>query len=264
MNNSALEQLQTVIEKLIGPDGCPWDKEQTPESLADYVIEEVFELVDAIRSGNTNDICEELGDVLCLILFIAKLYENKSAFSLDTALNYSSEKMIRRHPHVFAGVTFANIDEQLKEWEKIKRSEKKDKDSIQGIYDSLPRALPPLIKAYRIHSKAARINFTWPEDQEVEQQAEAEWLEWLDVSQGQDKDAQMHELGDMLFTLVELGRRKGIKASEALDYTNLRFLERFEKMEALARERGLDFVSLSLDDKDALWNEVKAAQAKKD
>ncbi len=263
MNTSALEQLQSVIDRLIAPDGCPWDKEQTPESLADYVIEEVFELVDAIRSGNDKDVCEELGDVLCLLLFIARLYEKKSSFSLDTALNYSSEKMIRRHPHVFDNVTFANIDEQLKEWERIKRNEKKDNQKIQGIYDSLPKGLPALIKAYRIHSKAARVNFTWLEDQEVEQQAEAEWLEWLDATQEDDKAAQMHEFGDMLFTLVELGRRKGIKASEALDYANLRFLERFAKMEALARDRQLDFVELSLDEKDELWNEVKAAQAKK-
>ncbi len=262
MSTSALKNLQSVVERLIAPDGCPWDKEQTPQSLADYTIEEVFELVDAIRSGNVNDICEELGDVLCLLIFIAKLYENESAFSLDTALNYSAEKMIRRHPHVFADVTFDNIDEQLKAWESIKRSEKKKDDTIQGIYDSLPKGLPPLIKAYRIHSKAARINFTWPQDEDVEQQAEAEWLEWLDVSKGEDKEAQMHEFGDILFTLVELGRRKGIKASEALDYTNLRFLERFAQMEALARERGLDFVELSLDEKDALWDEVKARQKK--
>ncbi len=259
----ALEKLKSVIDSLIAPDGCPWDKEQTPQSLADYAIEEVFEMVDAIRSNNVQDVCEELGDVLCLLIFIARLYEKQSAFSLDAALNCSAEKMIRRHPHVFADVSFENIDEQLKAWEAIKRSEKKkDDDSPQGIYDSLPKGLPSLIKAYRIHSKAARINFTWPEDQDVEQQAEAEWLEWLDVAQGNDKEAQMHELGDMLFTLVEIGRRKGIKASEALDYTNLRFLERFSKMEELARVRGLDFVELSLDDKDALWDEVKASEKK--
>ncbi len=258
--SNALIKLQSVIDSLIAPDGCKWDREQTPQSLADYAIEEVFEMVDAIRSGNAQDVCEELGDVFFLLAFIAKLYEKQSAFNLDTAINYSAEKMIRRHPHVFADTTFENMDEQLKAWESIKRSEKKKEDEPQGIYDSLPKGLPSLIKAYRIHSKAARINFTWPEDQDVEQQAEAEWLEWLDVAQGNDKEAQTHELGDMLFTLVELGRRKGIKASEALDYTNLRFLDRFAKMEALARERGLDFVELSLDDKDALWNEVKETE----
>lgn len=279
MENTALHKLQAVIDRLIGPDGCPWDKEQSPESLADYVIEESHELVEAIRSGNVQDVRSELGDVAFLLLFIARLYENKQTFSLDDALTSSAEKMIRRHPHVFGDTHFESKEEQLRAWEAIKRAEKKtaaagDDESIEaentaaapqadaGIFDSLPKGLPALIKAYRIHSKAARINFTWPEDQDVEQQVEAEWLEWLDVAAGNNKEAQQHELGDMLFTLVELGRRKGIKANEALDYATMRFLKRFSSMEALARERHLDFPNLSLDDKDDLWNEVKAAEVK--
>ena len=261
MSTSAVDRLNAVIERLIGPDGCSWDKEQTPESLADYVIEESHELVEAIRSGTVQDVCEELGDVAFLLLFLSKLYEKKQAFTLDTALELNAEKMVRRHPHVFGETTFESRDEQLKAWESIKRSEKQEADAPPvGVFDSLPKGLPPLIKAYRIHSKAARVNFTWPEDQDVEQQAEAEWLEWLDVAAGEDKEAQTHELGDMLFTLVELGRRKGIKANEALDYATQRFLRRFQGMEALARERGLDFPGLSLDDKDELWNEVKAGE----
>lgn len=262
MSTDALTRLNDVIERLIAPDGCSWDREQTPESLADYVIEESHELVEAIRFGKTQDVCEELGDVAFLLLFLSKLYEKKGQFSLDTALTLSAEKMVRRHPHVFGETTFESRDEQLKAWESIKRSEKQEADApAVGVFDSLPKGLPPLIKAYRIHSKAARVNFTWPEDQDVEQQAESEWLEWLDVAAGDDKEAQTHELGDMIFTLVELGRRKGIKANEALDHATMRFLERFRGMEALARERGLDFAALSLDDKDDLWNEVKAAQA---
>ncbi len=277
----SLQQLQSVIDALIAPDGCSWDKVQTPDTLADYMVEESHELVDAllkdkasvcaalgqksqqlaesIRKNNSQEVCEELGDVAFLLLFITKLYEKKGEFTLDTVLNMNAEKMIRRHPHVFADATFENMDEQLKAWEAIKRSEK-GKEATgkpKGIFDSLPKGLPPLIKAYRIHSKAARVNFTWPEDQEVEQQAEAEWLEWIDVAQGDDKEAQSHELGDILFTLVELGRRKGIKANEALDYTTQRFLRRFEAMEALGHQRNLDFASLDLDAKDELWNEVK-------
>lgn len=280
MQNTPLHKLQAVIDRLTGPDGCPWDKEQSPESLADYVIEESHELVEAIRSGNVQDVRSELGDVAFLLLFIARLYENKQAFSLDDALTDNAEKMIRRHPHVFGDTHFENKEEQLRAWEAIKRAEKKndtadddegsasdktaaaDLQAAAGIFDSLPKGLPPLIKAYRIHSKAARVGFSWPEDQDVEQQLEAEWLEWLDVAAGDNKEAQQHELGDMLFTLVELGRRKGIKANEALDYATMRFLKRFASMEALARERHLDFPNLSLDDKDDLWNEVKAAEAK--
>lgn len=284
MENTALCRLQGIIDRLIGPDGCPWDKEQSPESLADYVIEESHELVEAIRSGKVEDVRSELGDVAFLLLFIARLYENKQAFTLADALTDNADKMTRRHPHVFGDVHFESKEEQLRAWEAIKRAEKTqaaadddDTDapappttadavapaaSPTGIFDSLPKGLPPLIKAYRIHSKAARVNFTWPEDQDVEQQVEAEWLEWLDVAATDNKAAQQHELGDMLFTLVELGRRKGIKANEALDYATMRFLDRFSRMEALARERQLDFPNLSLDDKDDLWNEVKAAEAK--
>ena len=258
-----LDALMAIVERLIGPDGCPWDKEQTPESLADYCIEEACELVAAIRAGNLAEACDEMGDLLFLLLFIARLYSDrgtdKGAFKLQDALRSSAAKMIRRHPHVFADVSFDSKEEQLREWERIKRAEKTEEDEPQGIFDSLPSALPPLIKAYRLHSKAARAGFSWEDDQDIEQQVEAEWLEYLDAA-SQGKEAQSHELGDLLFSLVELGRRKGIKANEALEYANIRFLTRFQAMEALARERGLDFVALSLEAKDALWDEVKAGE----
>lgn len=256
---SALEELQAVIERLTDAEnGCPWDKEQTPESLTEYLIEESHELVSAIRSGNTADVCEELGDVAFLLLFVAHLYQKRGQFSLDDALNNNRAKMVRRHPHVFGDVTFDNLDEQLKTWEKIKRAEHTDAEGKpQGLFDSLPSSLPPLTKAYRIHSKAARVGFTWPEDEEVEQQVEAEWLEWLDASAGDDAEAQKHELGDLIFSITEMGRRKGIKASEALDLATARFLRRFARMEELARQQGKDFPDLSLDEKDELWNAAK-------
>lgn len=264
MQESALEKLRAVIDRLTAPDGCDWDKVQTPESLADYLIEESHELVAAIRSGNVQDVREELGDVAFLLAFISKLYEKKQAFTLDEALEQNAAKMIRRHPHVFGDTVFENMDEQLKTWEKIKRAEHQGEGGRpKGLFDSLPASLPPLIKAYRLHSKAARVGFTWDEDQEVEQQVEAEWLEWLDVSAGDDTEAQKHELGDLLLSIVELGRRKGIKANEALDYATIRFLRRFQRMEELARERGQDFNALPLDDKDELWNMAKAEESGK-
>lgn len=261
MEKSAVEELQAVIDKLTSPEGCPWDKEQTAQSLADYVIEESHELVSAIRSGNVADIREELGDVAFLLLFVARLYEKEGQFSFADALNNNKAKMIRRHPHVFGDTVFDSLDEQLKAWEKIKRAEHADDEGKpKGLYDSLPESLPPLLKAYRIHSKAARVGFTWPEDEEVEQQVEAEWLEWLDASASNDAEAQKHELGDLLFSITELGRRKGIKASEALDLATRRFLKRFARMEELARQQGQDFTALSLDEKDELWNTAKAEE----
>ena len=256
---AALERLNTVIDRLIAPDGCPWDSTQTPESLTEYVIEECHELVDAIRSGKTADMVEELGDVAFLILMIGKLMARAGGPSLADALEVEAAKMVRRHPHVFSDTTYENQSEQLKDWDRIKREEKAtaDAEGPKGTYDSLPRGLPPLTKAYRIHSKAARVGFTWPEDEEVEQQVEAEWLEWLDASAGDDAEAQKHELGDLIFSITEMGRRKGIKASEALDLATARFLRRFARMEELARQQGKDFPDLSLDEKDELWNAAK-------
>ena len=252
---SALGDLYAVIEKLTGPDGCPWDREQTPKTLADYVIEETHELVAAIRSGNDAEVRDELGDTLFLLVFIARYYEKKGVFSLRDSLESVSAKMIRRHPHVFANAKFENLDEQLKAWEKIKKEEKADKK--QGLFAGLPASLPGLVKAYRINSKAARVGFTWPEDEEVEQQVESEWLEWLDACQQDSRELETHELGDLLFSVVELGRRKGIKANEALDLACSRFLKRFAAMEGMARQQGRDLADMSLDEKDELWNLAK-------
>lgn len=257
-----LEVLFGVIDTLLGPDGCAWDKEQTPASLTEYLMEETCELVEAIRFGSREDVREEYGDVMFLLLFLARLFADKGGPSMAEALSVASKKMIRRHPHVFAGTHFDSLTEQFRAWDAIKREEKREQseESPQGLFASLPKNMPPLTKAYRIHAKAARVGFTWPEDQDAEQQVEAEWLEVLDsfTLTGDDAKACMtHELGDHLFTLVELARRKGIKASEALDSANHRFLLRFERMEGLARERGLVFEDLSLDAQDDLWNEVK-------
>lgn len=261
MEKTALEELQAVIDRLIAPDGCSWDKEQTPQSLAEYIIEESHELVSAIRSGNMAEIREELGDVAFLLVFVSRLYEKQGQFSFDDALAANRAKMVRRHPHVFGDTVFDNRADQLKAWEKIKRAEHADADGKpKGLFDSLPDSLPPLVKAYRINSKAARVGFTWQEDEEVEQQVEAEWLEWLDASAADDQEAQKHELGDLLFSIAELGRRKGIKANEALDFATRRFLKRFARMEAIAREQNRDFPALTLDEKDELWNIAKAEE----
>lgn len=263
--HAALDRLSAVIDRLIGPDGCPWDKEQTPNSLSEYLVEECFELVEAIRSGKLADIGEETGDVLFLLLFVTKLTAAKGGAELSDVLEQAAAKMIRRHPHVFGDAQVTSQNELFAAWERIKREEKTAGNAAgeheKGTYSSLPGSLPPLTKAYRIHAKAARIGFTWPEDEDVERQVEAEWLEFLDACEQDDAAAVEHEFGDHLFTLVELGRRRGLKAAEALDRANRRFLARFARMEALARARGLDFAALSLDDKDTLWNEAKEQEA---
>lgn len=261
-DKEALLRIRSVVETLTGPNGCPWDREQTPESLADYIIEESHELASAIRSGSAEDVCEELGDLSFLLIFLASLYEKSGKFTLAEALENNSDKMIRRHPHVYENVSFPDRDSQLRAWEAIKRSEHAKGDPKQaGVFDSLPRSLPALIKGYRINSKAARLGFTWQEDEEVEQQVESEWLELLDAKATADQDAKKHELGDLIFSIIEYGRRLGIKANEALELANMRFLDRFARMEHLACANGQDISELSLDEMDELWNKAKKEQS---
>ena len=266
----ALAELEEVITRLVGPGGCEWDQAQTSDTLCDYLAEETFELIDAIRRQDAAGVTEELGDVFFLLLWLARLHNEKHGLPLARALNGSAAKMIRRHPHVFGDAKVADVEELYRNWARIKTEEKaeaarkaeEDGDAApatpgEGVFASLPAGLPPLLKAYRIHSRAARAGFTWEDDEDVEQQVESEWLEWIDARLRDDAEDCAHELGDMIFSLVELGRRKGIKANTALDAANRRFLARFAGMESLAKERGVDFAALSLDEKNELWDEVK-------
>ena len=254
---TALQELLGVIDALLAPDGCPWDKEQTPRSMCDYLVEEAFELVEGIRTGNDREAMEELGDVSFIILFIATLFERAGTHTLTDSLRYSAAKMISRHPHVFGDSQTKDVEAILDTWEAIKRKENK-KVGRKRIFDSLPKGLPPLLKAYRINSKAARNKFTWDTDEALEKQLKDEWQEWQEALTANDTEASEQEFGDYLFTLVELGRRKGIKANSALDFANQKFLNRFGKMEDLAESRGLSLPDLDLDAMNALWDEVKA------
>ncbi len=262
-DKNALAALRQVVQTLIGPGGCPWDQEQTPESLCDYVVEEAFELVEAIRAGDTAGAREELGDVMFLLLFIAELYERDGGFSLAQAMEDGAAKMVRRHPHVFSDTKVENLGELFANWERIKREEKgaaAEDGKAKGLFDSLPKGLPPLLRAYRIHAKAARNGFTWESDADAERQLEAEWREFQQALADGDEASRQDEFGDYLFTLVELGRRKGIKANAALDAANRKFLERFAVMEELAAAQGKSVPDMSLDELNALWEQAKRKQ----
>jgi ATP diphosphatase len=252
----ALAQLQGVLDALLGPEGCPWDKAQTPQTLCDYIIEESFELVDCIRSDDAPGTAEELGDVMFLLLFVATLSQKMERFSLAEALETAAAKMIRRHPHVFGDLKVADREELLRNWERIKRAEK-EKDT--GLYASLPKGLPSLLKAYRIHSKAARSGFTWETDTAMKASLDAERAEFQEAVASGDAAAMAEEFGDYLFTLTEYGRRLGLKANACLDAANTKFLTRYKAMERLARQRGLDLDALDMTAKNALWEEAKTA-----
>ena len=267
-SRSGLDKVLGVVEALLGEGGCPWDKEQTPKSLADYIIEEGFELVEAIRADTPLDgpdepelhgeVMEELGDVLFLLAFVATLYERGGRFTVDQAIEANAAKMIRRHPHVFGDLQLDSKSQLLATWERIKRAEKTNGEELpKGVYESLPKGLPPMLKAYRIHSKAARTGFTWESDADAEAQFREEWAEWEAACDSGDPGRMEHEFGDVLFTLVEMGRRRGIKANAALDGANARFLTRFKAMEAMARDSGRDLADLDLAEMNALWDKAK-------
>lgn len=262
VDGAALSKIRNMLGVLLGPEGCPWDKEQSLDSLCNYALEEMYELVDAMRNGGPQEQREELGDVFFILLFMAALEEKAGRFSLADVLDENYLKMTSRHPHVFGDKPFTNYEDLSDSWEAIKKAEKAKKASKTGVFGTLPVALPPLIKAYRIHSKSASNHFTWDTDDDALQQVEAEWLEWLDACEHGSQDEQEHEFGDLLFSLVELGRRRGVKAAAALERTNVRYLARFAAMETLAAKRGLDFSALAQDEKDALWTEIKAAEKK--
>jgi len=274
----ALAEVLGVVRALIAENGCPWDRQQTPHSLADYILEEGHELVEALRAdapmpspaehaGPTPglpkpvaDVAEELGDVAFLLFFIATLYARSGRLTLAQVLRANAAKMVRRHPHVFGDLELADRDELLRNWERIKREEKTENGHAPGVFDSLPKGLPPLLRAYRIHSKASRVGFTWESDADALDQFRREWAEWEEARAAGDPGRMEREFGDVVFTLVELGRRAGVKANAALDHANRKFLGRFETMERLARERGLDLPGLSLEEKNRLWDEAKAAE----
>lgn len=253
-----LSAIVQVIERLLAPDGCPWDKEQTPLTLCDYLTEECFELVDALRSGDKSDIEEEMGDVFFLLLFLTKLLQKDGVSDLAKIAQKNVAKMIGRHPHVFSDMEIHSRQELIANWERIKKSEHGEK---KGVFASLPVSLPPLLRAYRIHSKAERAGFGWQSDTEFNKHLQKEMYEWEQALKSGDKDSMQEEFGDLLFTLVELGRRNGIKANFALVGANLKFIRRFAAMEKLAEARGGEFDELAVEQKNVLWNEVKEQES---
>lgn len=243
---------------MIGPDGCPWDREQTPQTLADYLVEETFELVSAIRAQDAQEVQEEMGDVFFLLFFICVLYREN--FHVGDILDNSAAKMIRRHPHVFGETSVQTQEEISANWEKIKKREKNNASKQDRIFASLPRDLPPLIKAYRLNSKAARSDFTWPNTEEVGHKLSEEWEEWEKALYSGDREKMEEELGDFLFTLTEYARRHNIKLNTALDKSNHKFLSRFELMEDLAQQNKTPFSEVGREEKEALWAEAKGRE----
>ena len=260
----ALQHLIEIVAKLRSPDGgCPWDLAQTPQTLIPYVIEEAYEVVHAIKSEDQEAIAEELGDLLLQVILQAQIAQDNGHFSLKEVAQNISEKLIRRHPHVFGEVEVKGAEEVHRNWEKIKAAEKGESpESAQLLSRKLSRytrSLPPLMAGMKISKKAAQAGFEWENVEGVWDKFQEELAEFQEALQTDNKTHQQEELGDLLFTLINIARWYDIDPSEALQGTNQRFIERLSKMETFAERPLIDY---SLDELENLWQQAKAALAK--
>ncbi|MEL6816181.1 MAG: nucleoside triphosphate pyrophosphohydrolase [Cyanobacteria bacterium J06598_3] len=258
-----LQQLITVIAQLRNPEGgCPWDLAQTPETLTPYVIEEAYEVVDAIQNGNKKDIAEELGDLLLQVVLQAQVFQEQGDFDLGDIARGITEKMVRRHPHVFppegAEVTTADTPEAVKvTWEEIKAAEKSDTEDPTKLTPKLKRyarSMPPLSGAMKLSKKAAKAGFEWDTIEEVWEKVDEEMAEFRHALDHESKEAQEGELGDVFFSLIQVARWKGLDPAAALQGTSRRFVQRFEKVEAQATKPMANYSAAELN---AFWKKAK-------
>ncbi len=250
------------MDRLRDPGGCPWDREQTLHTLAPYFLEEAYEVVDAIADGDPAKLCEELGDLLLQIVFVARIARENDWFGVDDVCETISEKMVRRHPHVFGDREVSGSAEVLQNWEDIKRDERAGTGE-SSVLDGVPSSLPALLKAYRMTEKAAAVGFDWrkPADVMVKMREEmAELEKELVKGEASANERVRAEMGDVLFVLANLARHLKVEPETALQGTNATFMRRFKAMEELAQAKGRDFRDMDLAEQDGLWDEVKEAE----
>ncbi len=256
--------LLSIMARLRAPDGCPWDREQSHESILACLIEESYEFVDAVERKDLPNMREELGDVLLQVVFHAQMAQEAGTFDINGVIHDISEKLIRRHPHVFAAT--AGVDTAHKvatQWDAIKKIEKQGKpDPVESLLGDLPRSLPPLHKAMKISKRAVKAGFEWPDWRGVAAKVREELEEFEAEAKADtvDREALELELGDLLFSVVNLGRYLKLDPERALARTNAKFVKRFEAMEALAKAEGIPFEGQPLETLDALWEKAKRAE----
>ncbi len=254
MAEQPFDKLVKIVAKLRAPEGCPWDREQTNESLLPATIEEAYEVVEAARSGNDVHFREELGDFLLLAVMHAEIAREANRFNIDQVVRDITEKLIRRHPHVFGNSDVRDSSAVLKQWEAIKREEKKGDTHYLA---SLPRALPALQRAQKAQSKVARVNFDWTGPAEVMAKVEEELGELKQAIQNDDQTSIEDEIGDLLFSVVNLARKCRLDAETALQAATDKFVRRFNLLEDELKARGKKLGEVALPELDEIWNSVK-------
>jgi tetrapyrrole methylase family protein/MazG family protein/ATP diphosphatase len=255
-----------IMQRLLAPGGCPWDREQTMSSLRKYVLEEACEVIDAIDSGDRAHLCEELGDLALQVAFLSELGRAEQKFGPDDVVRGIVEKLVRRHPHVFADAEVADSDEVLRNWERIKAEEKQGR----GVLDGVARSLPALYRAQSMSDKVSRVGFDWPDGRGSRAKVSEELAELDEAVAGGDKARVEAELGDLLFALVNLARHSGVDAEAALRGACDRFSTRFSHVERRVREvhggfpnteEGKPTTGIALEELDGYWDEAKRSGA---
>ena len=262
---AALQKLINVVAKLRSPQGgCPWDLAQTPQTLTPYIIEEAYEVVDAINTGEQQAIAEELGDLLLQVVLQAQIAKEYGQFSLQEVAEGICQKLIRRHPHVFGEVSVESVEQVRKNWEEIKAAEKGqsplESQKLSTKLSNYVRKLPPLLATMKISHKAAAVGLEWQNIEEVWQKFYEELQEFQQALTQETPEQQQAELGDLLFSILQLARWYNLDPSEALRGTNQRFIQRIQKMEAFAVRPFSDY---TLEELEALWQQAKAQLAEK-
>jgi tetrapyrrole methylase family protein/MazG family protein len=255
-DRSSFEAFQEVVAHLRAPEGCPWDKEQTHQSLRPFLLEETYEVLSALDDNDPIEVCEELGDLLLQIYLHAQIASEEGEFAIADVLRGVHTKIVSRHPHVFGDVKIDDSQGVLRNWERLKAIERTDNGKSEaGLLSSVAMALPALSQAQEIQRRAARVGFDWKDIQGVWKKVEEELSE---IHRASNPDELAHEIGDLLFTVVNLARWQQIDSESTLRETNARFRRRFSKIEAAARERGCSVADLSMEEMDSLWEAAKS------
>ncbi len=258
---SGFERAVEVMARLRAPDGCPWDREQDHHALKPYLIEEAYEVMEAIETGDPETLKEELGDLLLQVLFHCQLAKERGLFDAEETAHALARKMIARHPHVFQNARAENSREVLRNWEISKRDARTQEESGDAsILDGVPSAMPALQRAQRLQGKASRVGFDWPDAAGAAEKVEEEWRELQGAMRKGDSRAVEDEMGDFLFAAVNLSRKLGVNAEGATRACIARFIARFHYMEKSLRTQGLSPEDAPLDALETLWSEAKNAE----
>jgi tetrapyrrole methylase family protein / MazG family protein len=253
-------KLMGLMQRLLAPDGCPWDREQTLETLVPYLVEETYEVVDALASGDVDDHREELGDLLLQIAFQSELRFAEGKFGIDDVARSIVAKLVHRHPHVFGDVVAKDADAVLSNWAKLKAAEKAKKGK-HGALDGVPKSAPALLRATRTGEKAGAVGFDWPDADGPRAKIDEELREFDEARRGGDPERMQQELGDLLFATVNLSRKLGLDAEQALRDATDRFARRFGHLERTLAAEGRAVADAAPDEQDRLWEAAKRAEA---